>query len=80
VALWFVLRVGDERLGGVEVRRQERLDLRDRSAIADVVSTYQVHRDEVLVGEVRHRYGAGAWQLLAAVAALLAEKEGCSDE
>lgn len=72
MALWFDLRVNANRIGLVEIRRVEHLDLADQAAIADAVSTYRIRRDGRYVGAVRHRYGDGAWQLLAAAADLIA--------
>jgi hypothetical protein len=71
MALWFTLSINDERIGHVEIRRREPLDLRDPAAIADVWSMYDVRRDGHLVGQVRHRYGAGAWTLLALASNLI---------
>lgn len=73
MALWFQLKVNTELLGTVEIRRCTTLDLADPAAIADVISTYTVRRDTAYVGTVQHRYGDGAWKLLAAVTSLLAE-------
>ena len=71
MALWFNLAINDERIGQVEIKRLEFLDLSDPEAIADVWSTYEVRRDGRLVGQVRHQYGHGAWRLLALASALL---------
>lgn len=65
MALWFDLKINHEHIGTVEIRRREHLDITDRAAIADVVSTYTVRQSGHLIGEVRHRYGDGAWRLLA---------------
>ena len=75
MALWFQLKVNAELLGTVEIRRQEDLDLSDLAAIAYTWSTYDVRRDGILVGQVRHVYGHGAWHLLALVASLLADDD-----
>lgn len=69
MSLWFWLNItaqtggGHQRLGLCEIRRQQHLDLTDREAIADAVSTYTVRIDGVERATVRHRYGAGAWPL-----------------
>lgn len=73
MALWFNLAVNAERIGHVEIQRREYFDLTDQAAIADAVGTYDVYRDGWPVGQVRHRYGDGAWRLLALVAGLLAD-------
>lgn len=64
MSLWFFLNVNDQRIGMCEIRRQEHLDLSDRDAIADVVSTYTVKVDDLPSVEVKHRYGDGAWPLV----------------
>lgn len=74
MALWFYLSINDQRIGVVGIRRREPLDLTDPAAIAHVESTYDVRRDEVLVGQVRHVYGHGAWKLLALAADLIARE------
>lgn len=66
MALWFDLKVNHDRIGTVEIRRREALDIRDPAVIADVRSTYDVRVNGHLIGQVReHRYGDGAWRLLA---------------
>lgn len=75
MALWFRLNINSERIGTVEIRRRERLDLTDRAAIQDAVSTYEVRRDGVLLGTVEHRYGDKAWRLLATAAELIAKED-----
>ena len=65
MALWFNLRVNASGIGMVEIRRREQLDISDPKAIADVWSTYDVFRNDELIGQVRHVYGHGAWKLLA---------------
>jgi hypothetical protein len=72
MAVWFTLNINDQRIGAVEIRRREPLDLSDPAAIADVWSTYNVWRDGKHMGDVRHCYGHGAWKLLALVADLIA--------
>ena len=59
MSLWFTVHINVERLGLVEVRRLEHLDLTDQSAIQDAVSTYDVRLNGALMGTVRHRYGDG---------------------
>jgi hypothetical protein len=71
----FRLDINDTRIGVVEIRRRQRLDLTDQAAIQDVVSTYTVSRDHRKVGEVQHRYGDGAWRLVAAAADLIANDD-----
>ena len=71
MALWFDLNIGANRLGTVEVRRQEPFDLTD-PAVNEQWFTYNVRRDGELIGQVRHLYAHGAWQLLSLVSALLA--------
>lgn len=61
-----------EGIGTLEIQRHEPLDLTDPAAIVDVVSTYTVRLDGQDRGTVRHRYGDGAWVLLAKAAALVA--------
>lgn len=73
MALWCNLHINDQRIGELMIRRRERLDLSDRAAVRDVVSTYEVSSDDRHVGLVRHRYGDGAWRLLAAAASLTAD-------
>ena len=75
MAVWFDLRLNAERLGAVEIRRREPLDLTDPAAIANTWSTYDVRRDGVLVGQVRHVYGHGAWHLLALATGLIAQED-----
>lgn len=74
MALWFNLRINDERIGVVEIQRRELLDLSDPAAIANEWCTYDVLRDEQLIGQVRHMYGHGAWRLLALASNLLANE------
>ncbi len=74
MALWFNLSINEQRLGGVEIRRREHLDLTNPAAIADTWSTYDVWRDGVPIGQVRHVYGHGAWKLLALAADLIARE------
>lgn len=76
MALWFELKVNAERIGVVEIRRLEHLDLTDPAAIADAVSTYEIRRDEQVIGSLMHRYGDGAWRLLAEAADLIATEDG----
>lgn len=64
MALWCWLNVNDQRIGLLDIQRHESLDLTDREAVADVVSTYTVRIDGVERATVRHRYGDGAWALL----------------
>jgi hypothetical protein len=61
------------RIGRAFVRRKEYFDISDRDAVADNVSTYEVSLDNRYIGEVRHRYGDGAWKLTAIVAEFLHE-------
>jgi hypothetical protein len=72
MSVWFDLRINRGLIGTVEIRRVEDLNISDPAAVADVVSTYEVSRDGVLVGTVRHRYGDRAWRLLASAAHLIA--------
>jgi hypothetical protein len=78
MALWFNLKINEQCIGGVEVQRREPLDLSDPSAIADTWSTYDVRRDGVLVGQVRHVYGHGAWKLLSLASDLIASETSLS--
>ncbi len=71
MALWLRLMANADPIGVVEIQRREVLDLAD-PAVADAVSTYDVRRDREQVGTVTHRYGDGAWVLLAKAAALVA--------
>lgn len=73
--VWLDLMIGGTFLGNVEIRRREHLDLTNQAAIQDAVSTYEVSRSGRLVGTVRHRYGDGAWRLLALASALIADKD-----
>lgn len=75
MAVWFNLSINEQRIGGVEIRRREHLDLSDPAAIADTWNTYDVWRDGVHVGQVRHVYGHGAWQLLALASSLIASAD-----
>lgn len=75
MALWFDLMVNMGHLGTVGIRCREHLDLTNQAAIQDAVSTYEVSRSGRLVGTVRHRYGDGAWRLLALASALIADKD-----
>lgn len=77
MAMWFRLRINAEHIGMVEVRRQEHLDLTNQAAIQDAVSTYSVFRDGQPIGSVKHRYGDGAWKLLALTADLIVEEDAC---
>jgi hypothetical protein len=63
MSLWAELRVGTVYVGFLEIQRAEHLDLSDKAAIADTVNTYNVFKDNNLVGTVKHRYGDGAWKL-----------------
>jgi hypothetical protein len=74
MSLWFNLRINDERIGVVEIQRREALDLSNPAAIANEWCTYDVLRDEQLIGQVRHMYGHGAWRLLALASNLLANE------
>lgn len=79
MSLWFDLNLTAGRghhvvIGQVEIRRVEWLDLTDQAAIADVVSTYDVHHDGQHIGQVRHRYGDGKWPLVAKAANLIAQE------
>jgi hypothetical protein len=76
MAVWFHLNINDTVIGMVEIRRRQPLDLTDQAGIQDVVSIYTVSRDHRKVGEVQHRYGDGAWRLVAAAADLIA----CDDD
>lgn len=67
--LWFDLRLNSQTIGSMEIQRHEDLDLGD-PASADTVCTYTVYVDGLNVGEVRHRYGDGAWRLVALAADL----------
>jgi hypothetical protein len=75
MSLWVILHAGDERIGLLDCQRQEHLDLSDKAAIADAVCTYAIRLDGELIGVIRHRYGAGAWKLLAAAARLAARHQ-----
>ncbi len=72
--LHFDLRINGNLLSRIEVQRREHLDLSDRDAIADVVSTYNVRLNGRMIGQVRHRYGDRA-PTLARLALELIEKE-----
>lgn len=74
MALWFDLKINAEQIGSIEVRRQEPFDL-NSPAVNEQWFTYNVRRDGRLVGQVRHYYGHGAWQLLTLVSSLLAEDD-----
>lgn len=74
MALWFELKVNHDLIGTVEIRRQQHLDLTNPAAVADVVSTYTVRQNGHLIGEVDHRYGDGAWRLLALATELIDEE------
>lgn len=73
MSLHFILSVNGNRLGTVNIRRQDPLDLTDPEAIADEVCTYDVSLDYQPIGTVDHRYGDGAWALVAVAADLIAE-------
>ncbi len=73
--MWFRLMVNSECVGVVDVQRRERLDLSDKTAIADVVSTYTVSRDGRPVGTLQHRYGSGAFALAEKACAMVADAE-----
>jgi hypothetical protein len=75
MAVWFGLNSSAERIGDVVIRRVEPLDLADPAAIQDVVSTYEVSRDGLLVGTVKHRYGDKAYRLVSLATALIAEED-----
>lgn len=75
MSVWFALRINSGHIGTVEIRRTEYLDLSDKAAIQDVVSTYEVKRDDVLVGTVEHRYGDGAWRLVSLACDLVARAD-----
>ena len=77
MALWFSLKVNADKIGLMEIRRREDLNLHDPAAIADVVCTYRVIVDGVHVAEVRHRYGDGAWKLVALAAEAASTRVGC---
>lgn len=65
MSLWLAPRVGlADPVGHMEIRRREYLDLSDKAAIADAVSTYEVRIDSEFRATVSHRYGDGAWVLL----------------
>lgn len=72
--LWASLRANRERIGTVEIQRREVLDLAD-PAVGEAVSAYTVRLDGRAVGTVTHRYGDGAWALLAKAASLVAGAE-----
>ncbi len=74
MALWFRLHLNDEQIGVAEVQRRDVLDLAD-PATADAVSTYVVRLDGRTVGTLTHRYGNGAWSLVAKAADLIAGVE-----
>jgi hypothetical protein len=63
VALWFPLKINDHTIGTMEIRRVEYRDL-DDPGIDDTINTYVVMVDGRQVGELRHRYGDGAWTLV----------------
>ncbi len=60
-------------IGQMEIQRLRYLDLSDKAAIADEVCEYQVSVDGKPACRVTHRYGDGAWVLLATAAAAYAE-------
>jgi hypothetical protein len=64
MSLYFDLRIQHQIIGSMEIQRVEDLDLIDKEAIADAVSTYKVRVNDKMVGTVHHRYGDGAWVLL----------------
>lgn len=70
--LWFDLNINEERIGLATIRRREKLDLAD-PAVIHAVCSYEVSHDGKHVGIVTHRYGDGAWKLVALAAALIAE-------
>jgi hypothetical protein len=71
MSLHFELMIGRNVIGFMEIQRMVDLDLMNKAAIADVVSPYQVTvqsehaRKPRRIGTVEHRYGDGAWVLLA---------------
>ena len=74
MALWARLMVNAEQIGVVEIQRREFLDLTAQASIQDEVSTYDVTVDGQACGTVRHRYGDGAWRLLALAAEAVAAR------
>lgn len=52
-------------IGKAFIRRTEYVDISDPAAIADKVLTYAVHLNGLMIGYVEHRYGDGAWKLVA---------------
>lgn len=75
MSLWFTPRVNNlQPLGAFDAQRREHLDISDPVAVADVVSTYTIRIDGRMIGEVRHRYGDGAWALIRAGLDLAATK------
>jgi hypothetical protein len=75
MSFWYEARINADYLGVIEVRRIEHLDLTDRAAIADTVSTYEVKLDGRLLSTVKHRYGDG-WKRLNRLAAELIDEVG----
>lgn len=74
MSVWFRLRLNAETIGIMEILRQEHLDLSNPDAIADEICTYDVEVDGVKIAEVRHRYGDGAWRLVALATEAAAEQ------
>jgi hypothetical protein len=70
VALWFVLRVNDQGIGAMSIRRVSGTDHPLST------NTYEVEVDGGRAGEVTHVYGDDVWKLVnKAVALVVEEKE-----
>lgn len=69
MSLHFDLRLGRIGLGFVEIQR---VSSTDEITLPDaVISTYDVRLDNRSLGQVRHRYGDGAWALVRAALELI---------
>lgn len=61
MCLWFDLRINHQVIGRLSIQRLDNLDPENP---ADSVSRYVVRLDGEKAGEVPHRYGDGAWELV----------------
>jgi hypothetical protein len=64
---------GPKSLGLVEIQRVD--NVTEGNPGPDLVSTYSVRVEGVQLGTVRHRYGDGAWRLLALASEAVAVAE-----
>lgn len=77
MSLWARVNVNADRVGLIEVQRDEHLDLTgDRAQVDAAVCSYTVRLDGREIGKVRHRYGDRAWRLLAKACDLTARDGG----